>query len=158
MGGPAGKPIPPPLTKALRHGWTIAEESNIRQQASITAALLSELAATRGEHADAFDYITQTIRHYYDSGTVELMRVTLGILVVLLDQLGYHEPAAIISGFPADALARASFPEIEDAVAHLREVLGDKDYEALADAGANMTNAEMATYAFEQIDRARALV
>jgi predicted ATPase len=143
--------------EALRQGWTIAEESSNRQQTSITAGLLSGLAAARGEFADAFDYITQTTRHYYDSGAVELMRVTLGtLLVVLLDRLGYHEPAATISGFAADALARASFPEIDEAVAHLREVLGGDGYAARAEAGANMTNAEMATYAFDQIDRARA--
>jgi hypothetical protein len=142
---------------ALRQAWTTAEESNNRQQASITAGLLSGLAAARGEFTDAFDYITQTTRHYYDSGAVELMRVTLGtLLVALLDRLGHHEPAATISGFAADALARASFPEIDDAVAHLREVLGGDGYAARAEAGANMTNAERATYAFDQIDRARA--
>jgi hypothetical protein len=84
------------------------------------------------------------------------MRVTLGILVVLLDRLGHNGPAATISGFTADALARASWPEIDEAVAHLRNVLGDEGYATRAQAGANMTNAEMATYAFEQIDRARA--
>jgi tetratricopeptide (TPR) repeat protein len=141
---------------ALRQSWTLAEENNNRQQASITAGLLSGLATIRGEFTDAFDYITKTIRYYYDSGTVELMRVTLGILAVLLDRLGCHEPAATISGFTADAPARASFPEIDDAVAHLREVLGDDGYAARAQCGAHMTSAEMATYAFEQIDRARA--
>jgi hypothetical protein len=40
---------------------------------------------------------------------------------------------------------------------HLREVLGDDAYESFARAGKNMTHAEMATYAFEQIDRARGL-
>jgi hypothetical protein len=142
--------------EALRKAWAIAEESSNRQQASITAGLLSELAATRGEFSDAFDYITQTIRHYYDSGAVELMRVTLGILVALLDRLGHHGPAATISGFVADALSRASFPEIDGAAAHLRDVLGGDGYAEVAQAGANMTNAEIATYAFDQIDRARA--
>ena len=124
--------------EALRKAWTIAEEGGNRQQASITAGLLSGLATTRGEFTDAFDYITQTIRYYYDSGTVELMRVTLGILVALLDRLGYHEPAATISGFAANALARTGFPEIDDAVAHLREVLGGDGYAARAQAGAKM--------------------
>ena len=142
--------------EALRHAWTIAEESSNRQQASITAGLLSGLATTRGEFTDAIDYISQTIRYYYDSGTAELMRVTLGILVVLLDRLGHDEPAATISGFAAGALARASFPEIDDAVAHLREVLGDDAYAVRAQVGAAMTSAEMAIYAFEQIDLARA--
>jgi hypothetical protein len=35
-------------------------------------------------------------------------------------------------------------------------VLGDEVYESLARAGETMTSAEMATFALEQIDRARA--
>jgi hypothetical protein len=38
---------------------------------------------------------------------------------------------------------------------HLREVLGDDAYESFAIAGVNMTNAAMAAYALDQIDRAR---
>ena len=49
-----------------------------------------------------------------------------------------------------------AFPEITTTIAHLREVLGDDRYESLAQAGQAMTNAEMANYAFEQIDLARA--
>ena len=49
-----------------------------------------------------------------------------------------------------------AFPEITTTIAHLREVLGDERYESLARAGQAMTNAEMAAYAFEQIDLARA--
>ena len=39
---------------------------------------------------------------------------------------------------------------------HLREVLGDEAYESFARAGEDMTNAEMAAYALEQIDWAGA--
>jgi hypothetical protein len=39
---------------------------------------------------------------------------------------------------------------------NLREVLGDQTYESLARKGATMTTAEMVTYAYDQIDRARA--
>ena len=49
-----------------------------------------------------------------------------------------------------------AFPEIPTTIAYLREVLGDERYESLARAGQAMTNAEMATYAFDQIDQARA--
>ena len=41
-------------------------------------------------------------------------------------------------------------------VDHLREALGDDAYGALAGIGKAMTPAAMATYAFEQIDLARA--
>ena len=51
---------------------------------------------------------------------------------------------------------RAALPEITTAIAHLRDVLGDQTYESLARKGETMTTAAMATYAYDQIDQARA--
>ena len=42
------------------------------------------------------------------------------------------------------------------AIAHLRDVLGDQTYESLARKGETMTTDEMVTYAYAQIDKARA--
>ena len=47
-------------------------------------------------------------------------------------------------------------PEISTAITHLRGVLGDQTYESLARQGETMTAAAMATYAYDQIDQARA--
>jgi hypothetical protein len=47
-------------------------------------------------------------------------------------------------------------PEIETAITHLREVLGDQTFESLARHGEAMTTAAMAAYAYDQIDQARA--
>jgi hypothetical protein len=47
-------------------------------------------------------------------------------------------------------------PEINTAIADLRDVLGDQTYESFARKGETMTTAEMATYAYDQIDQARA--
>ena len=47
-------------------------------------------------------------------------------------------------------------PESRIAITHLREVLGEQTYESLARKGAAMTMAAMATYAYDQIDQARA--
>ena len=49
----------------------------------------------------------------------------------------------------------AGVPEIGTAITHLRDVLGDQTYESLARKGETMTTAEMATYAYDQIDQAR---
>ena len=38
----------------------------------------------------------------------------------------------------------------------MRDVLGDQTYESLAHKGEAMTTAEMVTYAYDQIDQARA--
>ena len=49
-----------------------------------------------------------------------------------------------------------AFPESAAAITHLRDVLGDQTYESLARKGETMTTAAMVTYAYDQIDQARA--
>ena len=46
--------------------------------------------------------------------------------------------------------------EITTAITHLRDVLGDQTYESLARKGETMTTAAMVTYAYDQINQARA--
>ena len=50
----------------------------------------------------------------------------------------------------------ATLAEFNTAIAHLRDVLGEATYESLAREGETMTTAAMATYAYDQIDQARA--
>ena len=64
--------------------------------------------------------------------------------------------AATIAGFALSLLSAAAFPEITTAITHLRDVLGEATYESLARTGETMTTAAMATYAYDQIDQARA--
>jgi hypothetical protein len=61
-----------------------------------------------------------------------------------------------MAGFALSSLTAATFPELDTAIAHLREVLGDQTYEPLARKGETMTTTTMATYAYDQIDQARA--
>ena len=80
----------------------------------------------------------------------------LAVLATFFDRLGRNESAATIAGFSFDPLTAAWVPEINTAIAHLRDVLGDQTYESLARKGETMTTAEMVTYAYDQIDQARA--
>jgi hypothetical protein len=67
------------------------------------------------------------------------------------------EPAATIAGFALSPFSAATgVPEITTAIAHLREALGDPVYESLARKGESMTTSAMVTYAYDQIDQARA--
>ena len=141
---------------ALHRGLTLALESGNRQIVSNLAAALSRLAATHGEPKDAFDPLIMAIRNQYDSGSFSLLRSPLAVLAALFDRLGHYEAAATIAEFAATPLARATQPQINTAITHLRHVLGERVYQSLAGIGLAMTNAEMVTYAFEQIDRARA--
>jgi hypothetical protein len=54
-----------------------------------------------------------------------------------------------------ERLSRA-VPEITTAATHFRGVLDDATYESLAHKGETMTTAAMVTYAYDQIDQARA--
>jgi hypothetical protein len=63
--------------------------------------------------------------------------------------------AATIAGFALSPFTATAFPEYRTAIAHLRDVLGEATYETLARKGETMTTAAVATYAYDQIDRAR---
>jgi predicted ATPase len=141
---------------ALGRGLVIAQDSGNRNQASGLANNLAQLEAEHGETLSAFDHVTLAIRNYHNAGDTTVIRAPLAILAVLFDQLGRYEPAATIAGFAFSPLSAMTFPEINTAIAHLRDVLGDQTYESLARKGETMTTAEMVAYAYDQIDQARA--
>ena len=134
----------------------IAQDSGNRTIASTLAHILARLEAEHGDTVSAFDHLTLAIRNYHDAGDTTTIRVPLAVLAALFDRLGRYEPAATIAGFALSPLTAAAIPEINTAIAHLRDVLGDQTYESLARKGETMTTAAMATYAYDQIDQARA--
>ncbi len=114
------------------------------------------MEAQHGDPLAALGYLTVAIRHYHDAGSTSLMPTPLAVLAIFLDRLRRYEPAATIAGFAASPLSAAAYPSILDVLTHLRDVLGEEKYESLARKGETMTTAEMATYAYDQIDQARA--
>jgi predicted ATPase len=146
---------PVPALEALRRGLVIAQDSGNRLLESHLATALSQLEPEHGDPLAALDHITLATRNCYDSGNVGVIRSPLATLAVFLDRLGRYEPAATIAGFAIDPFTSAALPEINTAIAHLRDVLGDQTYESLARKGETMTTAAMATYAYDQIDQAR---
>jgi predicted ATPase len=142
--------------EAHRRGLKIAQDSGNRQLETFHAGNLSRLAAIHGEPVDALDYADLAIRRFYNSGSYSVVASAFAVLAGLLDRLGEYEAAATMSAAGANPFARATYPELHGTIAHLREVLGDNTYELLLGTGESMTNAAMATYAFEQIDLARA--
>jgi hypothetical protein len=80
----------------------------------------------------------------------------MATLATVLDRMGRYEPAATIAGFASTPFTVAVYPELLTTTAHLRTALGDQAYESLARKGEAMTNADIATYTYDQIDQARA--
>jgi hypothetical protein len=117
---------------------------------------LARQEADHGHTSSAFDHLTLAIRSYHNSGNTASIRVPLAILASLFDRLGRYEAAPTIAGFALSPFSAAAVPEIIAAIAHLRDVLGEATYESLARKGETMTTAAMVTYAYDQIDQARA--
>ena len=135
----------------------IAQDSGNRAMESNLAVGLSRLEAEYGDPQAAFDYVTLAIRNFHDSGNTTMIGSPLAVLATLsrpastLRTSGHHRRVRVQS-----TSLRRRAPEIGTAIAHLREVLGDQTYESLARKGETMTTAVMATYAYDQIDQARA--
>jgi len=149
------KADPAVALKAMRRGLVIAQDSGNRYDESHLSAVLCGLEAEHGDALAAFGYFELAIRNHHDSGNITMIRTPLAVLAAFLDRLGRYEAAATIAGFAFSPLT-AALPEFSSAIAHLREVLGDQTYETLARKGETMTTAEMVTYAYDQIDQARA--
>jgi predicted ATPase len=142
---------------AARRGLVIAQDSGNRGDESRIAGFMCRLEAARGDPLAAFEYLAVAIRNYHDAGNATSLRPSLSYLAAILDRIGRYESAATIAGFAVvSPLATLWNLELSTAIAHLREVLGDQTYESLAREGEAMTPAEMATYAYDQIDQARA--
>jgi hypothetical protein len=139
---------------AAHRGLVIAQDSAGRYFETQLALNLGRLEAEHGDIASAFDHLSLAISNMHDSG--ETSATPFSVLAALFDRLGRHEVAATIAGFALSPLTALAIPEIKIAIAHLREVLGNETYESLTRKGETMTTAEMVTYAFDQIDQARA--
>jgi len=141
-----------------RRALVIAQDSGNRANRSHIAGNLCRTEAKHGDPLAALDYFTMAIGNYHDSGNTYMLHVPLGHLATFFDRLGRYEPAATIAGFAATSplAALPALVLVGTAIAHLRDVLGDAAYESLARAGEVMSAAEMASYAYDQIDQVRA--
>jgi predicted ATPase/class 3 adenylate cyclase len=146
---------PPSAREALSRGLVSAHESGNRYNESHIANVLGRLEARHGDPLAALEHLSHAIHSYHDSGNFGVMRVPLASLAALLDKLGRDDSGATIAGYAFRPITKGWVPELGAAIAHLREVLGDQTYEALARNGDAMTASAIAAYAYDQIDQVR---
>ncbi|MBP1821200.1 adenylate/guanylate cyclase domain-containing protein [Mycobacterium sp. OAE908] len=142
--------------QACREGLALAQSSGNHFNESILALNLARLEAQEAVNVQAIDHLTLVIRNYHDSGNVASLRSPLAVLAGFLIRLRRFEPAATIAGFAYSPLAVGAVPDLESAIAQLRDALGDEVYETLANVGQSMTAAAVVAHAYDQIDQARA--
>jgi len=141
--------------EGMRRGLVVANESGARSNEAYLANNIGRLEASEGDMVAALNHLKLGIRINHSSGAVVALRSPLAILANILDRLQLHDHAAVIAGFADSELTAVVFPEFRSTLTHLRSVLGDDTYEALARQGASMTTAAIATYALEKIEELR---
>jgi hypothetical protein len=142
--------------EAGRRGLQVAEGSGNRLTGTYLAMLVARIEVLYGDSLRALHYIAVAIHNYHDSGNPMTMRAPMATLATVLDRMARYEPAATIAGFASTPFTVATLPELLTTTAHLRTALGDQAYESLARDGETMSTAEIAAYAYDQIDLARA--
>jgi hypothetical protein len=156
IGGAYTHADPVGALEAGRRGVQVAEDSGNRLTGTYLAMLVARIEALYGDSLRALHYIAVAIHNYHDSGNPMTMRAPMAILSTVLDRMSRYEPAATIAGFASTPFTVATYPELLTTTAHLHSVFGDQDYESLARNGEAMSTAEIANYAYDQIDQARA--
>jgi predicted ATPase len=141
---------------ALRRGISIAHDSGNRATVTHLSANMCLVQAEHGEALSFFDYVTVAIGNYHDSGNTYMFRAPFGLLAAVFYRLGRYEPAATFAGFATAFPVASALATYVTAMTHLRSLLGEATYESLARKGEALTIAEMVTYAYDQIDQARA--
>ena len=142
---------------AVRRGLVIAQDSGNRTVQTHLAHSMAVLEANSGDLLAALEYFAVAIRNLPRLGQhrqyARLSELSSPHVWIGSDAPNRRPPSP---GSRSTRSPQRSVPEINTAIAHLRDVLGDQTYESLARKGETMTTAAMATYAYDQIDQARA--
>jgi predicted ATPase/class 3 adenylate cyclase len=144
--------------EALRRGMAISKRTGNRTNETYMAGNLALLESAHGDPLAAFDAVTLVIANFHDAGNAIQIQTSLAVLATLFERFGRYEPAATVAGFANSPVTGILVPELNTAIAHLREVLGEPAYEALAGQGQGMPPVDMLKYAYDQIDQGRAYV
>ena len=124
---PSATPIPPARLMPCAGVWRSLKTAATATTKPNLANILGRLEAEHGDPLAALDHLSLAIRNFHDSGNTTVMHVPLAALAALFDRLGRYEPAATIAGFAFSPLTERAIPEINTAITHLRDVLGDAD-------------------------------
>ena len=137
---------------SLEHGLEISRATRNRMWMNVLLPDAVALKARIGDPMAALVSFRDMITVWRSSADIWIFSHGMGSLVVLFDQLERWDEAASMRGTLDSALqADALVQDLPEAIAHLREVLGDEVYESHYRHGAAMTVHQATDYAYDQI-------
>ena len=140
---------------SLEHGLEISRATRNRMWVNVLLPDAVALQARIGDPIAALVSFRDMITVWRSSADLWIFSLGMGSLVVLFDQLERWDEAATMRGTLDSALqADALIQDLPEAIAHLREVLGDDVYESHYHHGAAMNVHQATDYAYEQVNLA----
>ncbi len=142
---------------AYESGLDAASVSGARFMETLIAPRIAALHARSGEPEVALQGFARMLDAYGDAADVASTSVWRAALVVLFARVGLFQAAATIHGTLEGSIdASAVVPDEPQAVAQVREALGERVFAAAAARGARMSLRESANYAALQVHLALA--
>ncbi len=138
---------------ALREGLAYARDHRLGFWQANLAQDAARLEASHGELDDALDLFSASIDSFHRAGNVVFLAATLASLAVFFDRVEQHEIAAVVYGASSRQASIGLVPNLGDAVAHLRSVLGEHDFARLTAEGMAFEIADAVRYAQAHIRR-----
>jgi tetratricopeptide (TPR) repeat protein len=136
---------------ALREGLEYADEHRLPFWGANLAQDAAGLEAEHGDPDRAIELFRIAIDSFHRAGNAVFLAATLASLAVFLGRRGDSERAAIIYGASTNYASINLVPDLAEAVAVLRESLGEDEFEPRVARGAAMSEAEAVRYAHEQL-------
>ena len=138
---------------SLEHGLELSRATKNRMMVNLLLPDALALQARTGDPMAALAGFRDMVTVWRSSADMFIFSHGMGSLVVLFDNLELWDVAATMRGTLDGALsADALVQDLPEAIAHLRDVLGDEVYESNYRHGAAMTVHQSTDYALEQID------
>lgn len=138
---------------ALREGLGYARENRLGFWEANLAQDAARLEASHGELGDALALFSTSIDAFHRAGNIVFLAATLASLAVFFDRFGQVEVAAVVYGSSTRQASIGLVPNLGDATAHLRSVLGEARFDELVADGAAQETAEAVRFAQLQIER-----
>jgi hypothetical protein len=140
---------------AYQRGVAVSRQSGNRFWEIMIILEIAALQARIGKPISALHSFQQMLDLWRRSSDSMFASHGLGSLIVLFDRLGHAVAAATLSGMLTRTFESNPFvPDLVGAVAHVRGVLGDAEFDTASQHGAAMALHDAHDYAVDQVRQA----
>jgi hypothetical protein len=140
---------------AYEQAITIARETGNRMMEMLIAPMLAVIQAGSGDPTAALRSFLQMLDSWRRSTDIAFVAHGIGALILMFERVGDAMAAATTNGFLTKTFETTNFlRQLPDAIACVRQALGEAGFDEASKRGAAMTYREVVDYAADRIQHA----